>query len=103
MSNDYFSIEMEHSVELKGVPEVLGEKHIKPELKKKVSFKKGTLSDLFDHDYLSLLAVNVIEKFPITTKVEYAAFRYQSQRWCIVKVDGYQWTSVNQKVYKEKI
>lgn len=100
MNQDYLSIEIEPSVGTKGVPEILGQKHLKPILNKKVNFKKGILSELFDDNYLSLLAVNLIKRFPINSPVLYDTFRHDTQRWCIVKIGNEEWTSVDHKIYR---
>lgn len=106
-----FSIQMDQSVLNQGVPEVMGHRHEKPAIRKKLKFSKtlkiggkvqqASVSTMFDHDYLSLIAVNMYPKFPMDTKVTWAQVMQDGERILVVKTKGYEFTSHGDKIFVE--
>lgn len=78
--------------------------HRKPMLKDVVVvYEQCIVSEMFDDNHLSLIALNLFrDGYGLCDEVSASTFQYQSERWCIVKVDGYEYTSVGRKVFKEK-
>jgi len=103
------TIYMDPSVTNRGVPNVMGEKLVKPTFKKKPKFESKkpdniywTIGNMFDDDYLSLLAVNMYKKYPLDTKVKVAKFIHDGERVCIAKFGDVEYTSVGDKIFIEK-
>lgn len=96
------AIQMDPSVTNKGVPNEIGRKLIKPEITKDYYLVPSTISEMFDDDYLSLLAVNMYKKFPMNTEVWVAKFIQDGERVCVGSVDGkVTYYSFGEKIFKD--
>jgi hypothetical protein len=92
-----FSIQMD-PMGFKGLPEEGLTRKEAPVVRKKLKFsktlkvagtvQKATVGSMFDHDYLSLMAVNLYPKYPMNTPVEWASIMQDGERIMVVKVDG---------------
>lgn len=95
-------IQMDPSVTNKGVPDSIGQKLVKPVITKKPTFKKMSVDEMFEDDYLSLLAVHIYKKFPLDEVFETAKFIQSGERVCIAKRKGVEYLSYGTKIFVEK-
>jgi len=69
-----------------------------------IIYEKCKLGELFGDNDLSLLALNMYnDGYGFHYPVFYASFRYENQKWCVVETDQDYYTSVNNKVFREKL
>ena len=100
--SEFMSIQMDPSVGNRGVPEIMGRRLVKPIFKRKPKFKTTTLSEMFDDDYLSLLAVRMYPKFPIDQRVQVDRWMQDGERVCVARVPGYEFVSHGEKIFITK-